>query len=588
LSNSPSTNTAALEEADALLQKVLIAGAQIISKEPLFALGEAEIRGNSYRVFKNAPPSLTGVFLYGANNENVDGDSDFLIYQDERLSFKQTFAHACRFANALKAEYDIKPGDRVAIAMRNYPEWCIAYMGIIMLGAVVVPLNAWWKTEELQYALADCEAKTIIVDAKRLSYLIPLRDEMGLTLILARETGEGADGLYSEMMARCDDESVPQVNIQPDDDFCVIYTSGSTGNPKGVILTHRGCISTLLSWALVAKSLKEANGGQSLFGENPGILLGIPLFHVTGSHSIFLLSYLVGRRIAMAYRWDPKEAIEIINREKLSNFVGVPSQSFELIEAAGDTQMPSLIDIGSGGAKRPAEHVRKLADKFPNAMPSSGYGLSETNAIGCVISREFYMARPDSTGRAVPPVTDIKIVDVESQPSFQDLSAGEVGEVWIRSPSNFRGYLNLPEETTAAITPDGWFRTGDLGKLDGQGYLYIVDRMKDLIIRGGENISCLEVEARAYEYEDVAEAVSFSVPEKVLGERVGLVVLPKEGKTIEPEKLCAFMAEELAGFKVPERVWIAPSSLPRLGTEKFDKRTIRMIALQNASHYQVD
>ena len=579
----PKTSAVTIEEADALLQKITIEGGKIVMSDPLFAIGEAEIRGNTYRVFKNAPPSLTGIFQYGTTH----GDKDFLIYENEHLSFQQTFEHACRFANALKSELGIKQGDRVAIAMRNYPEWCIAYMGIVMLGAVVVPLNAWWKGDELDFALGDCEAKTVIVDAKRLSYLIPLREKHGLTLVLAREEADGADFIYSDLRSKTKDASVPVADINPDDDFCVIYTSGSTGNPKGVILTHRGCINTLLSWALIAKSLKEANGGESIFGSNPGILLGIPLFHVTGSHSIFLLSFLVGRRIAFAYRWDPKEAIEIINREKLSNFVGVPSQSFELIDAAGDTKMPSLIDIGSGGAKRPPEHVRQLHDKFPNAMPSSGYGLSETNAIGCVISREFYLARPDSTGRVVPPVTDLKIVDVESEP-FKDQPAGEVGEIWLRSPCNFRGYLNLPEATAEALTDDGWFRTGDLGRLDEMSYLYIVDRMKDMIIRGGENISCLEVEERVYEHADIAEAVVFSVPEEVLGERVGLVIYPKQDAKIDLEDLRKFIAVELAGFKVPERIWISPAPLPRLGTEKFDKRMVRTIALQNAPHLKTD
>ena len=559
------------------------AAEKLLAENPLFAVGEAEIRGNTYRVFKNAPPSLVGLYMHGTSH----GDEDFLLYQDERFSFMETFKRACRFAHALKNELNVQPGDRIAIAMRNYPEWCFSYMAITMLGAVVVPLNAWWKTDELEYALKDCEAKTIIVDAKRLSHLLPLKSSLGLTLVLARDEGEGADYRYETLMEASTDETLPPVSIEADDDFCILYTSGSTGRPKGVILTHRGCISTLLSWAFIALSMKDANNGISLFGEKPGILLGIPLFHVTGSHSIFLLSYLVGRRVAMMYRWDAKEAVSLINKEELSNFVGVPSQSFELIEAAGDIEMPSMIDIGSGGAKRPADHVRKLADKFPQATPSSGYGLSETNAAGCVISRTQYMERPNSTGKALPPVTDIKIVNVDDD-ALPEMPTGEVGEVWIRSPANFRGYLNLPDATQKSITDDGWFRTGDLGKLDEDGYLYIVDRMKDLIIRGGENISCLEVEARVYEHPDIAEAVVFSVPEEVLGERVGLVVYPKEGVTPDVQALRDFIAEDLASFKVPERIWISPSALPRLGTEKFDKIMVRTIALAHPPMLKTD
>lgn len=545
---------------------------KLLTENPLFKVGEAEIRGNSYRVFENAPASLVGLFAYGASH----GDKDFLIFEGERLSFAEVFKRACRFANALRDELGIKQGDKVALAMRNYPEWCISYMAVISTGAVVVPLNAWWKADELKYGIEDCGAKTVIVDGKRLEYLTPLKEELGLRLVLARDKGDGADYSYEQLLEGSNVETPPAVDIHPDDDYCIVYTSGSTGNPKGVVLTHRGCISALMSWSFIASVIKEMRGGAGIFGDNPGILLAIPLFHVTGSHSIFLLSFLVGRRVAMMYRWDPKQACDIINQEKLTNFVGVPSQSFEMMQAVGDAGCPTLLDIGSGGAKRPSDHVRKLKEKFKKANPSSGYGLSETNAMGCVISQADYLKRPDSTGRPVPPLTDIKIMkDGEEQPT------GSVGEVWIRSPANFRGYHNMPKETAEALTPDGWFKTGDLGKFDDEQYLYIVDRMKELIIRGGENISCLEVENRVYQHDAVAEAVVFSVPDEVLNERVGLAVYAKEGMSIDAKELRDFIAEDLAGFKVPERIWVSPMPLPQLGTAKFDKLTIRQISLQH-------
>ncbi|GJL92661.1 class I adenylate-forming enzyme family protein [Hyphococcus sp.] len=553
--------------------KTAAAAFRLLTENPLFKVGEAEIRGNVYRVFENAPVSLGELF---ANAAATHGEKEFMVFEGERISFAEMWRRACRFSHALHNELGVKPGDKVALAMRNFPEWCVSYMAVISMGAVVVPLNAWWKADELEYGLKDCGAKIVIVDGKRLEYMAPLKKSLGLTLILARDKGAGADFRFDDLFANSKDESAPVAEIHPDDDFCIVYTSGSTGNPKGVVLTHRGAVSTLFSWSFVAAILKELRGGVSPFGENPGILLAIPLFHVTGSHSIFLLSYMVGRRIAMMYRWDPKEAAEIINLEKLTNFVGVPSQSFELMQAVGPEGLPTLIDIGSGGAKRPADHVKKLAAKFKNGKPSSGYGLSETNALGCVISQGDYQVRPDSTGRPVPPLTDIKIMqDGAEQPR------GQVGEVWIRSPANFREYHNLPEDTAKAITPDGWFRTGDLGRMDEQDYLYIVDRLKELIIRGGENISCLEVENRVYEHDAVAEAVVFSVPDEVLGERVGLVAYPKEGQTIDAGELRSFIAEELAGFKVPERIWISPAPLPRLGTAKFDKITVRKIAVQH-------
>ena len=549
--------------------------ARHLEQEPMFKVGEAHVRGAPYRVFENAPPTLVGLFMYGT----IHGEKDFLIYGDERLSFVELFRRGCRFANVLAKEFGVKKGDRVAIAMRNYPEWCVAYVGVIALGAVVVPLNAWWKTEEFRYALKDCEARLVVVDDRRLEYLRPLKDELGLVFILARGGAEGADHAFEELLAREVDASPPAVEIDRDDDFCIVYTSGSTGNPKGAILTHRGVVTTLLSWALVASSIKEARDGVSILGDNPGILLAVPLFHVTGSHSLFLFSWLLGRRVVMMRKWNAREAVELINAHQLTSFVGVPSQSFEMIEAAGELEMPSLIDIGSGGAKRPAEHVRRLRDRFPYANPASGYGLTETNAIGCIISLNDYRERPESTGRVVPPVTDLKIMTESGE-----AATGEVGEVWIRSPSNFRGYLNLPDETARALTRDGWFRTGDLGRLDADGFLYIVDRIKDLIIRGGENISCLEVEARAYHHHNVAEAVVFSVPDERLGERVGLVVFPKSGP-LDPAELRDFMARDLAAFKTPERIWVSPQPLPRLGTEKFDKRSIRAFALRFPPHF---
>ncbi len=553
-------------------EQIVASAYRLLVENPLYKVGTATIRGNDYRIFENAPANLVGIFRLGAGH----GDKEFLYYEGETWTYSRMWAETIRCADALSNGVGVKKGDRVALAMRNYPEWCAVYMAVISLGAVVVPLNAWWKTEELKYALKDCGAKVAVVDDKRLDFIRQFKDELGLRTVLVRARGDGADWLYSDLVAKSGAGDLPAVAIEPDDDYAIYYTSGSTGNPKGVILTHRGAISTLMSWGFVASAVKDARGGVSLFGDNPGVLLGIPLFHVTGSHAIFLMSWIVARRMAVMYRWDPALAVELINRHRLTNFVGVPSQSYELIEAAGDTTMPTLIDIGSGGAKRPPEHVKKLKDKFANANPSSGYGLTETNAAGCVISLIDYQKRPDSTGRALPPLTDIKIMGENGE-----CKPGEVGEVWIRSAANFRGYLNLPEDTVRALTPDGWFRSGDLGKLDDEGFLYIVDRIKDLIIRGGENISCLEVEARAYQHPAVAQTIAFSVPDEALGERVGLVVYSKAGERFDPKELRDFMARELATFKLPERIWLSPQPLPKLGTEKFDKQTIRRVALQH-------
>ena len=562
-----------MNEAVPLTDEALAAAAmKVLNEDARFKVGEADIRGVTYRVFENAPPSVGAIFAFGAA---MHGDKEFLVFQDERFSFADMWSRACKFAYALEHELGVKQGDRVAIAMRNYPEWCVAYIALAAMGAVSVPLNAWWKGEELEYAVRDCGAKIIVVDDKRLSYISPFKEKHDLKLILARGEDPKADYSFTDLEAGAADAPPPAVNIDPEDDFSIVYTSGSTGDPKGVVLTHRSCISALFSWAYLVTVLVEARGGLSFYGDNPGILLGIPLFHVTGSHSIFMLSFMAGRKVAMAYKWNAEEAVDIIEREELTNFVGVPSQSYELMHAVGDRELPSLLDIGSGGAKRPPEHVKQLNEKFENAYASSGYGLSETNALGTVISHEQYLKRPDSAGRPVPPLTDIFIFNEDGE----KLGVGEVGEIWIRSPALFKEYLNKPEQTEKSLTKDGWFKTGDLGKYDEDGYLFIVDRLKDLIIRGGENISTLEVENAVYAHGDVSEASVFSIPCEVLGERVGLAVYPKDDAAIDGQELHQYLSSHLAGFKVPEKIWISPTNLPRLATEKFDKITIRRVAL---------
>ncbi len=564
-------DNAALKPADLTLPALLAAAMKAIVENDLFTIGEAKIRGQAHRVFSNIPNDLAQFF---AETSAAQGDKTFLIYEGEHLTFGELHERSLKFANAMATRHGVKQGDHVAIAMRNYPEWCVAYVGLISLGAVVVPLNAWWKGDELKFGLEDSGAKIVIVDGRRLEYIKPYKDELGLTLILARDDGEGADDRLESLVA-AGDAKQPKLSIDPDDRYCIVYTSGSTGNPKGVVLTHRGALSALYSWFFILTIIEDVRG-CSLAGDDPGILLAVPLFHVTGSHSIFMFSFLLGRRVVIMHRWNAEEAAEIIKKEALTNFVGVPSQSFELMRAAGNDGLKTLVDVGSGGAKRPPDQVEKLGKAFYQASPSSGYGLSETNALACVISQNFYQDRPGSTGRPAPPLTDIKIVkDGADQPS------NEVGEIWIRSPANFEGYWNLPDETAKAVTEDGWFRTGDLGYMDEEDFLYIVDRIKDIIIRGGENISCLEVEAAAYEHESVAEAAAFSVPDERLGEVVGLVYYLKKGAALDAADLRAFMGERIAGFKVPERIWVSPAPLPRLGTEKFDKLMIKKVAQQH-------
>ncbi len=553
------------EEVEAVVAKLLIA-------DPIFACKPATIRGVEYeRVFAASDLSLRDL-MAAKTKEFLD--QEFMVYNDQRFTFKETWSKACQFANALIVKYDVKPGDRVAIAMRNYPEWCIAYIGIIAAGATVLPLNAWWKEEELCYALTDSGAKIVVADAKRLQYLKPNQDQLGLILIVAREESVLADASFEQLTSEASAE-MPQIQIDPDSDFCILYTSGSTGKPKGVLLTHRGVINAVLSWSFLLHAIEIVRPEANLRPENAAALITLPLFHVTASHSAFLLSYLSGRRIVFMYRWDVTDALRLIKEEKITNLAMVPTQSREIIEAAKPGDLDMLSDITTGGAKRPAHHVTEMHKKFPDVNASSGYGLTETNALGCHNSMQDYLDRPDSTGRTIPPVTEIRIFD----PNMTELSVGEVGEVCIKSPANFRGYLGMPEETAKVLTKDGWFKTGDLGKIDEDGFVYIVDRLKDLIIRGGENISCLEVENEIYRYDGVIEVAVFGIPDDKMGEIVCAVVYPGDNK-IDLTLLDKFLTDHIASFKVPERIWLSPQQLPRGGTGKIDKRTTKEFALQ--------
>lgn len=552
-------------------QAVVDAAMRLIAENPLFQLDQAEIRGSTYRVFKNAPASLGELFAACM----MHGDSLAVVHRDTRWTFGDLYAKARAFAAGLQSRYGVGPGHKVALAMRNYPEWMVSYMGVIMSGAVVVPLNSWSTGPELEFMLTDVGANFVIGDAQRIDLLAGQPSASGFYFVSVRKPHASAKDTFDSILEAGQEAEFVQPNINTDDDYAVYYTSGSTGRPKGVVLTHRGAISSLLSFALVAESAKQAGG--TMLGDRPAALLCLPLFHVTASHAVFMISLLAGQKMVMMDKWDADEAIRLINAEEITTFVGVPTMSHELMLRARETgeTMPSLANIGSGGAKRPPAHVAELAKTFPHAWSSAGYGLSETNAMGTYNGMASYQAKPGAAGRPIPPVTDVKVVDPQGEP----LKPGEAGEVWIRSPANFREYLNMPEETAATLTPDGWVRTGDVGVFDEDGFLTIVDRIKDMILRGGENISCLEVEGAIQAHPAVQEAAVFSIPDDRLGETVGAAIVLKPGESLTEGDLKVFLSDSLAAFKHPEKVWLRHEPLPRVGTGKLDKRATRSLVM---------
>ena len=530
------------------------------------------LNGFEYQVYRSIPANLGEYFGFMRKH----GDNEFLVYQDQRLGYAESLDLALGFAAKL-AEQGVQKGDRIAIVSRNNPEWIIAFIAAVSMGAVAVPMNGWWTTDELDYALDDSGSRWVVADAERIERLTPLIDKYALNIVATdsaaasligaptvQDWGQEGQGL---------DWSLPSVDI--DDYATILYTSGSTGHPKGVLSSHRGVLSALYSWLLMGVASKQVAAlapAEPALKSQPVGLLTIPLFHCTASHSAFMLSVIPGRKLIIMYKWDVEEAMRLIELERVNWMTGVPTMSAELQRAAqtSDRDLSSLAEVYAGGAARPADQVEKISKTFKKSAPGLGYGLTETNALGAFNSGVLYLANPASTGRAVPAVTQFKVIDSQGN----TLPPNEIGEVCMKSPANALGYWNKPEATAEAFK-GGWFHTGDLGKLDALGFLSIVDRIKDIIIRGGENISCLEVESAICSHPLVLEAAVFGVPDERLGEEVGVVVVLSEPMDGPLDTLKAYLKDHVAAFKIPSYLWVHDGALPRTATGKIFKRELK-------------
>ena len=553
-------------------QEVEATIAGITSPEGPFPILEKVIDGTSRRVFGGFPDSLRDYYAVGMGH----ADKDCLVDGERRHSFAEVLGQAASLSHALVDQYGVRKGDRVALAMRNAPEWCISFMAITAIGAVAVPMNSWWQGEELVYGLQDSGASLVILDGTRYARIAAWLIESKLPVI-GVDTGGAplpADvDRIENLLTNATPAGFPDIDIEAEDLALILYTSGSTGAPKGVFSTQRNVLSALVTWLVAGIAVATIEGTIGKEPEiQPAILLAIPLFHVTGLHSIFLLSLALGRKIVMMRKWDVDAALELIQAEQITNFNGVPTMSMELMNhpRLADYDLSSLIEISSGGAERPAEQVATLMERFPGAMPTVGYGLTETNAVGCISGQEDYVTRPGSVGRPTAPLVEIRIIDAQGKA----VTKGDIGEICFRSPAIAGGYWNCPE-ASAEVFNDGWVRTGDVGYQDEEDFLYIVDRLKDIIIRGGENISCLEVEAALYTHQEILEAAVFSIPDERLGEIVGAAVMTRSGAMLEMEQIQAFLSERLAAFKIPQHIWCQAEPLSRIAAGKFSKKQIR-------------
>ena len=530
-----------------------------------FEIEQRTLYGQPIRSFKNGPHTLRDLFA-----DNIS-DLDFFVYENERYTFRQTYAKASQIGQLLKNDYGIVKGDRVAISMRNYPEWVFSFMAVTSIGGVAVAMNALWTSEEMHYGLTDSGARVLIADTERVERITPLLHELDIKLLTVRcDAGESLEAAMSRHQ-----EEMPQVEVLPEDMATILYTSGSTGHPKGAVSCHLNILSALKSWELdQATALLMAGVEPEPPEYQPAGLMAVPLFHATGSHAVFLSSFRGQRKLVGMYKWDPAAAAELIEQERISSFVAPAAMTGDLINMARktDKDLSSLLTVGGGGAPRAPEQVKNISTAFTRALPNTGWGMTETNAIGCGIGGEDYLAHPGSSGRCSA-VLDIKVVDEAGE----SLAAGERGELLVRGASVIEGYWQRPDANQATFV-DGWLRTGDVAYIDTEGYLYIVDRIKDLVIRGGENIGCAEVEAALLAHESILEASVYAVPDERLGEEVGATIYAES--PIDDTELRGYLVEHIAKFKIPRYIVQSEEPLPRIASGKIDKRQIRELAVK--------
>ncbi len=549
--------------------------AEMTAPGQMFELTEVEVNGQSLKAWATAAGSLRDIWAMSAGH----GQADYLVYQDERWTYEQAHEEVARIAAWLTAN-GIGQHDRVAINMRNYPEWMLAYWAIVSIGAVAVGLNAWWVPEEMKYGLQDSAPKLLICDRERLERFEAIRDDFpDMKVVTVRVEDVPAWAVpWSSVLAA--EPAMPEVSIEPDDDACIFYTSGTTGTPKGAQLTHRGCVANLMSLMFVniaqtaaSAKLKGEVPADPLAGGGPQMaaIVATPLFHVTANNCLAQTVTIAGGKLVHMYKWDAGEALRIIEEEKITTFTGVPVMSREIIShpdfAHRDTS--TLTTLGGGGAAVQPDLVEKIEKNGRGARPSQGYGMTEVCGIISASAGDYFVDKPTSAG-IVMPIFETKCIDEDGN----TLPLGETGEVCVRGTQVIKGYLNRPEATAETII-DGWLHTGDIGYFDEDNFIYLVDRAKDMVLRGGENVFCSEVETALFKHDAVAECAVFSVPDERLGEEVGAAIFPVQDQALTADEIRAFCKDHLSAYKIPRYIWIMNEPLPRNASGKFVKKDLQ-------------
>ena len=559
------------------------ANAHLTAPGARFEMQDMVINGVLLRTYRHAPLTIRDIVLNSVNW----GAREFLVYQDERVTFAAHYKAVAHMAAILRDTFGVRKGDRVAIIMRNYPQWSVAFFAALAIGAIATPMNSWWTGDELDYGLSDSGSRVAVIDVERLERLREHLPRLSALkhVIVARSFEDEADPRIASMdkligaPAAWDslpDLNVPDAEVGPDDDATIMYTSGTTGRPKGALNTHRACISNVYN-GMACQARSFLRKGEAVPVRDPRVdppripLLAVPFFHATGAFANLLPAIMNADKIVTMFKWDAGEALKLIEAEKITVIGGVPAIAWQVLEHPDRDRhdLSSILAVSYGGAPSAPELVATIKRRFPDGAASNGWGMTETSATSTVNFGKDYELRPDSAGAAAPAV-DLKIVDGGGR----TMPANSVGELWCKGPNISKAYWNKPEATATTFI-DGWVVTGDIARIDEEGFLFLLDRAKDMLIRGGENIYCIEVESALYDHPAIMDAAVIGIPHRVLGEEVGAVVQVKPEMTAGIEELKKFVSAKLAGYKVPVEIIIQSEPLPRNANGKIMKNELR-------------
>ena len=547
---------------------------EITAAGGLFEMESVELDGHSYRAYTHAPKTLVEVF----NGARAHADLEFIVYEGQRYTYAEYFRQVDALAATLQLDYGVEKGGRVALAMRNNPAWAITYAAVTMIGGVVVPINSWGKTEELRYALEDSQSSLLICDKPRLDLIEQCLGELGVTVLLdddaALETASEHVRSFAAAVTAGEGREYTTPELSGQDSCVILYTSGSTGFPKGVLHRHIALCQSLMNMFFLGYLLMELEGAREFRGgaERETPMLTVPLFHATGLLSGLILPIHTAQKVVIMYKWDAQSALQLIQDEKITSLASVPAVIQDLLYYPDfdNYNTESLIRVSAAGAATPAGLPEMIRQKCGEPSRSAGWGMTETLAVGATMSGVVFDMCPDSAG-IVSPIVDMRFVDANG--GLCDAVDG--GEIEVRSVTCTPGYWHKPDANAETFDEQRWMKTGDIGRIDEQGFLHITGRIKEIVIRGGENIYPGEIEQAVYELPQVKENVVFGVPDDAMGEELALVLFLNPGETMSEETLRAYLKDRIASYKVPKFIQFATAPLPQNASGKLHKLNTR-------------